>query len=626
MNRQILAFLLAFTLILSSCSTRQGAKDSSKMRENPKSGISFMRSEEFKTRFITRPYEFLQLSASVSLPDDISIPNELAITRPKEKLETYFSDYFITGTSDINTPLYFDGEELERESKTGLFGVLVPLEVGSNTFTFKQGDKKVTAEITRKEYGNPAPITEIPQGSMYPAKIGIGTAGKTFEVSCIAPASSSVSADFMGSKTVLEPAGSAEDGIPTRYKGTITVKGNFKSGSTEKTQQVKYSLEYKGVKKDYSSTGFMYISGPNCMPVAEITHYIGIIYHDTDIPDSFKEFAKRGARDYVTGSTNSHLELLSGGFISADVAEIIEGEVSIASTVKEISVKSGENGEAYRFEGVTPTVYDTELTDGQFSITIYNTASGAEISTGESLLFSSAENESKDNTAKYTFTLDGKKELWGYKVEINSESLELSFKYRPRLNADRKLPLKGIKIVIDPGHGGNEPGSVGVAGTQGPLEKDVNLWTSMAIADILEQNGAEVILTRKKDVSVELNERLEIFENSDADLFLSIHHNSVLENRNANKIFGVETYYHTPFSHRLASTMLDELAAVLERDSIKYEEGYYRVTIMEYAPSALLELGYMSCAFEYEKFFDTEQVCIAANAVAKGVIEALKQD
>ncbi|MBI5556991.1 MAG: N-acetylmuramoyl-L-alanine amidase [Deltaproteobacteria bacterium] len=96
----------------------------------------------------------------------------------------------------------------------------------------------------------------------------------------------------------------------------------------------------------------------------------------------------------------------------------------------------------------------------------------------------------------------------------------------------------GVKtIVIDPGHGGKDPGAIGINGLQ---EKDIVLKVAKKVAAILQKETAySVILTRDRDIYIPLEERTAIANTKEADLFLSIHANSA-PNENAS---GVETYF-----------------------------------------------------------------------------------
>jgi len=104
------------------------------------------------------------------------------------------------------------------------------------------------------------------------------------------------------------------------------------------------------------------------------------------------------------------------------------------------------------------------------------------------------------------------------------------------LTIARQLGLGVKKIVIDPGHGGDDPGAIGPGGV---LEKDITLDIAFKLKELLEKNSdLKVVLTRDKDVFVPLEVRTAIANSERADLFVSIHANST---RNKN-ISGFEVY------------------------------------------------------------------------------------
>lgn len=97
---------------------------------------------------------------------------------------------------------------------------------------------------------------------------------------------------------------------------------------------------------------------------------------------------------------------------------------------------------------------------------------------------------------------------------------------------------KVFTVVIDAGHGGNDPGAIGRKGR----EKNINLNVALKLGNLIQQNCSDtrVVYTRKKDVFVPLHRRAEIANEAKADLFISIHTNS-LASRNS-KVSGTETY------------------------------------------------------------------------------------
>ena len=117
------------------------------------------------------------------------------------------------------------------------------------------------------------------------------------------------------------------------------------------------------------------------------------------------------------------------------------------------------------------------------------------------------------------------------------------------------------RLVLDPGHGGKDPGAVGRGGL---LEKEVVLDVSLRMKSRLEALGFEVLLTRSRDEHVPLLRRAEFAREQRADLFISIHANAA-ENRKAN---GFETYFLSE-----AKTDWERAVAARENAAIEYDRG-----------------------------------------------------
>ncbi len=99
--------------------------------------------------------------------------------------------------------------------------------------------------------------------------------------------------------------------------------------------------------------------------------------------------------------------------------------------------------------------------------------------------------------------------------------------------------IKLSKVVIDPGHGGNDPGAIGRSGLR---EKDVNLDIARKLSNFLKEEGVQTVLTRSSDRFIPLSTRVNIANKSGADLFISIHSNA---NR-SRSLSGFEVYYVAP--------------------------------------------------------------------------------
>ena len=106
----------------------------------------------------------------------------------------------------------------------------------------------------------------------------------------------------------------------------------------------------------------------------------------------------------------------------------------------------------------------------------------------------------------------------------------------PQAALPTPLAARRFKIVVDPGHGGRDPGALGVGGV---VEKDIVLAIALQLRDRLRAAGFDVVLTRDTDVFIPLEERTALANTERADLFVSVHGNASL---NAH-LSGVETYY-----------------------------------------------------------------------------------
>ena len=128
----------------------------------------------------------------------------------------------------------------------------------------------------------------------------------------------------------------------------------------------------------------------------------------------------------------------------------------------------------------------------------------------------------------------------------------------------KRPPISKIRrIVVDPGHGGHDPGAVGPSGLQ---EKDVVLAIGLKLRELLrDELGLDVVMTRSTDVFIPLEERTAIANKVNADLFLSVHANAAA-NRNAS---GIETYYlNLAKTEKAAQLAAKENGTSLEKVSV----------------------------------------------------------
>lgn len=187
-------------------------------------------------------------------------------------------------------------------------------------------------------------------------------------------------------------------------------------------------------------------------------------------------------------------------------------------------------------------------------------------------------------------------------VEIGDRIDNLIFQFARESKSleKRAAPLKPVKlaaaetgvlrdktIILDPGHGGDDPGAFSVSGVP---EKALTLKTAQAAAKLLRQAGATVYLTRNEDRRSNLPDVVEFANRSGADALISIHFNS----GSGAKISGTETYYHNPISKKFAEKMHEAVVRGIRRRDRGLHRVRFYVVKNTAIPSALLEPVYLS--------------------------------
>ncbi len=172
--------------------------------------------------------------------------------------------------------------------------------------------------------------------------------------------------------------------------------------------------------------------------------------------------------------------------------------------------------------------------------------------------------------------------------------------------------LSEATIVIDPGHGGADPGAIG----DYMYEKQATVDTAAIIAQKLESVGANVILTRTGDESISLEERAYLSNSYGADLFISIHYDSTPEGVYAT---GTTTYYYADSDNYVADLINDELSKNLPLPNNGSRFGNFLVLRENAQPAILLELGYMNNPDDVATFNTSHY----QNLVADSILNAL---
>ena len=189
----------------------------------------------------------------------------------------------------------------------------------------------------------------------------------------------------------------------------------------------------------------------------------------------------------------------------------------------------------------------------------------------------------------------------------------------------------GTCIVIDAGHGGDDPGKVGINGV---LEKDLNLQIALKLKDLLEQEGMKIVLTREGDGGLydagvdnkkvqDMRRRCEIITEAMPVFTISIHQNSYPEEA----IKGAQCFYYgqSEEGKKLAETIQESLKSRLDKENhraAKANESYYLLKKTP-TPTVIVECGFLSNSKEASLLMTDDYQQNVAWAVYMGVMQYL---
>ena len=188
-------------------------------------------------------------------------------------------------------------------------------------------------------------------------------------------------------------------------------------------------------------------------------------------------------------------------------------------------------------------------------------------------------------------------------------------------------------IIIDPGHGGRDPGKVGISES---LEKEINLKIALYLKDLLESQDIEVIMTRKEDKDLsktssnfkvsDMKERVDLIDKSNASLVVSIHQNSYTDS----DVYGAQCFYYTDSKEgkELATLIQKQIITSTNQTKvreIKSNNDYYLLKHSPH-PATIVECGFLSNP-EEEKLLLTETYQRKmAWAIHLGILQFIKNN
>ncbi len=326
----------------------------------------------------------------------------------------------------------------------------------------------------------------------------------------------------------------------------------------------------------------------------------------------------KGTLALVTGSEGDWLRLDYGAWIGRKEVEIRPGAAPPRTILTWAEAKDNGGWTDVRFSLQSPVAVDLDTTPPSITIIFHHaTAQLAAIPLEDNPVATSLICLPIQPDRLQGRLLLKTDRLWGYKTHHEKGNFVLSLRHPPA------AALDGVKILLDPGHGG--PEDLGARGPTGLPEKDVTLAVAKLLQEELVKRGATASLTRDRDVAVPLNDRVAMIEKQEPTLFLSLHYNALPDSGDAWKTQGIGAFWFHPQARDLATFLQNHLAKTLARPS----DGVYWKSLAVCRPTTalcvLMELGFIINPFEFEWVVDPKAQRELAAALADGVVEWLRQ-
>ncbi|MEN6460036.1 MAG: N-acetylmuramoyl-L-alanine amidase [Syntrophomonas sp.] len=301
--------------------------------------------------------------------------------------------------------------------------------------------------------------------------------------------------------------------------------------------------------------------------------------------------------------------------------------VSIPNAITNVTRSTfGSGGEKISLSAIASFTYTTNEDNNRMVIELNNVLPGkanASYNFSNSLIsnMSFTKKTGQSNTTVLTIdtTIPAK-----FAVGTSSDGTALYILFIDKSILQSRVPM----VVLDPGHGGKDPGSSGYA-----IEKDANLAIALKAGEVLSQNGIQVMYTHKDDTYLELNEITDIANMYNAAVFVSIHNNSSV----SASATGTETYYYAPLEKPNLFIQKDErysLASKLQKYVVNaiglpdrgVKTANFAVLRNSQMPSALVEGAFVSNPLEGTLLTQDNFRNQIGEAIAQAIMEYMREN
>lgn len=552
----------------------------------------------------------------------------------RAEYQTTSDRMFFLGSAPAEGNVLVNGQPIER-SPAGHFAPRFPLQMGENVFVFRYQNQERRIRVNRISTQPNLPNgLAFAQGSLSPAVDIARLPGELICFSAIAPTNAKVTVKLGNQNIPLYPQGKKVE-LPSNLavladqnqpKATL-VSGKYEgcavASEAGELGLPEFQLTANGNTVSQVGQGRISILTPTDLEIAEVIVDAGVARTGPSTDHSRLTPLPKGTLATITGREGDWVRLDYGGWIKAEEVQVSRGSVPPKSIIRSVSARQIPGATQVIFPLQVPVPVSVQQGDRTFTLTLYNTTAQTDIiRLDDNPLISRLDwQQVAPNQVQYTFNLKSGQQ-WGYQLKYEGTSLVLTLRHSPTTSSQTGKPLTGITILLDPGHGGKEPGA---AGPNGYLEKDVNLSVSRLLRDELVARGATVYMTREDDSTLSLQERMAMIDRVQPAIALSVHYNSLPDYGDAFNTKGVGTFWYHPQAHSLAVFLQKYMVQKLNRPSYGVFWNNLALTRPHSAPSVLLELGFMSNPFEFEWVTNPQEQSKLAAILADGITEWFKQ-
>lgn len=317
------------------------------------------------------------------------------------------------------------------------------------------------------------------------------------------------------------------------------------------------------------------------------------VYNEPSTANGGVTFLEEGMKDAVVAYNRNFYKLSNGYWVGKNDVKVMEN-VTFNPQLLNLTHEVSQTHETIRvytedhpFMKLTEKGNTLNLAfSGVTSVPVFS-------KNGDSFI----ESVSNDSSG-YTLQFNDLKTLQGYSYELKSFGYEIKL-YKQFQVKDSSLPLKGATIMLDPGHGGKDTGTLGLLGTK-YSEKEVVLSISLELRKKLEALGATVVMTRETDKDVSLQERVQMSKKVAPHLFVSIHADNAADTIDLSKVKGFSVFFKNKNSQSIASKIQSFTINDLFRNDRKVKNMNFYVVRGTWSPSVLIETGFMSNPEDFE--------------------------